>query len=81
MLGKVPDTPRPDKILILLLDDPALHASSVVANNAMNRERQLNSPRDLDLPYDYLGADDRAGANYTGQPTVHSYYRSRAGRT
>jgi hypothetical protein len=24
-----------------LLDDAALHASSVVANNAMNRERQL----------------------------------------
>ncbi|WP_245617461.1 class I SAM-dependent methyltransferase [Amycolatopsis taiwanensis] len=26
------------------------------------------------LPYTYLGADDRAGANYTGQPAVHSYY-------
>jgi len=29
----------------------------------------------VDLPYTYLGADDRAGANYTGQPAVHSYYR------
>ena len=28
-----------------------------------------------DLPYTYLGADDRAGANYTGQPAVHSNYR------
>ncbi len=26
------------------------------------------------LPYRYLGADDRAGANYTGQPAVDSYY-------
>jgi SAM-dependent methyltransferase len=29
-----------------------------------------------DLPYIYLGADDHAGANYTGQPAVHSYYRT-----
>jgi SAM-dependent methyltransferase len=26
-------------------------------------------------PYAYLGADDRAGPNYTGQPAVCSYYR------
>ncbi|MBF9134513.1 methyltransferase domain-containing protein [Plantactinospora sp. S1510] len=26
------------------------------------------------LPYRYLGADDRAGPNYTGQPAVSSYY-------
>ena len=25
-------------------------------------------------PYRYLGADDRAGPNYTGQPAVQSYY-------
>jgi SAM-dependent methyltransferase len=223
MLGAIPDVLRPDKIEIVLLDDPALHTSSVVANNAMNRERGLTGvnsyarelgfdpldraaggwldlccgsgralieaasrlpsaeivgvdlvdafapgdgpaliaapietwapartfdlitcvhglhyvgdklavltralrwltptgllvadldltavrladgrpagrrltaelraagviydarghrvsctgPRDLDLPYRYLGADDRAGANYTGQPAVHSYY-------
>ena len=30
------------------------------------------------LPYRYLGADDQAGPNYTGQPAVDSYYvRSR----
>jgi SAM-dependent methyltransferase len=29
---------------------------------------------EIRLPYRYLGADDRAGANYTGQPAVHSYY-------
>ncbi len=28
------------------------------------------------LPFRYLGADDRAGPNYTGQPAVHSYYES-----
>ncbi|MCG5471362.1 hypothetical protein LADH09A_005352 [Micromonospora sp. LAH09] len=30
--------------------------------------------RDVRLPSGYLGAGDRAGANYTGQPVVHSYY-------
>ncbi|GAA1896228.1 class I SAM-dependent methyltransferase [Asanoa iriomotensis] len=29
---------------------------------------------ELTLPYTFLGADDRAGPNYTGQPAVHSYY-------
>ena len=28
----------------------------------------------VDLPYRYLGADDRAGPNYTGQSAVGSYY-------
>lgn len=32
-------------------------------------------PLDADLPYTYLGADDHAGANYTGQPAVNSYYQ------
>jgi SAM-dependent methyltransferase len=27
-----------------------------------------------DLPYRYVGADDQAGPNYTGQPAVDSYY-------
>jgi SAM-dependent methyltransferase len=31
--------------------------------------------RDVPLPFDYLGADDRAGPNYTGQPAVTSHYR------
>jgi hypothetical protein len=26
------------------------------------------------LPFRYLGADDRAGPNYTGQPAVTSHY-------
>ncbi|MBN1170569.1 MAG: hypothetical protein JXA67_00145 [Micromonosporaceae bacterium] len=31
-------------------------------------------PRAVDLPYVYLGADDQAGPNYTGQPAVDSHY-------
>lgn len=31
-------------------------------------------PRLLDFPRTYLGADDAAGPNYTGQPAVASYY-------
>ncbi|MEV6033811.1 methyltransferase domain-containing protein [Nonomuraea sp. NPDC052116] len=30
--------------------------------------------RRLDLPYRYLGADDQAGPNYTGQPAVNAHY-------
>ena len=30
--------------------------------------------RDVRLPYAYLGADDRSGPGYTGQPAVTSYY-------
>lgn len=29
------------------------------------------------MPYQYLGADDRAGPNHTGQPTVTSHYERR----
>ncbi|GAB1822290.1 class I SAM-dependent methyltransferase [Herbidospora sp. RD11066] len=32
-------------------------------------------PGTIELPYEYLGADDRAGPNYTGQPAVLSHYR------
>jgi trans-aconitate methyltransferase len=34
--------------------------------------------QELSFPFGYLGADDRAGPNYTGQPAVTSYYQSRA---
>ncbi|WP_165247984.1 class I SAM-dependent methyltransferase [Paludisphaera soli] len=42
-----------------------------------DRKRRLvacRGRRDVDLPYRYVGADDRAGPNYTGQPAVDSYY-------
>jgi SAM-dependent methyltransferase len=32
--------------------------------------------RIMELAYEYLGADDSAGPNYTGQPAVDSYYRA-----
>lgn len=35
---------------------------------------------DVTLPYEYLGADAKAGPNYTGQDAVHSHYRRRNGR-
>ncbi|NES30154.1 methyltransferase domain-containing protein [Micromonospora terminaliae] len=43
------------------------------------RRRRItrNGAGDVSLPYTYLGADDRAGPNYTGQPAVSSYYRHR----
>lgn len=31
--------------------------------------------KDVSLPFRYLGADDQAGPNYTGQPAVDSYYQ------
>ncbi|WP_165970218.1 class I SAM-dependent methyltransferase, partial [Nonomuraea terrae] len=38
------------------------------------RRIRCGGRRTLDLPYRYLGADDQAGPNYTGQPAVDSYY-------
>ena len=32
--------------------------------------------RTVALPFRYVGADDQAGPNYTGQPAVDSYYES-----
>jgi SAM-dependent methyltransferase len=39
------------------------------------RRVSCTGPRAPRWPYTYLGGDDRAGPNYTGQPAVHSYYR------
>jgi SAM-dependent methyltransferase len=42
-----------------------------------NRRRRLivcRGRKIVDLPYRYLGADDRAGPNDTGQPAVDAYY-------
>jgi SAM-dependent methyltransferase len=35
---------------------------------------RLNGRKEIDLRYSYLGADDKAGPNHTGQPAVTSYY-------
>jgi SAM-dependent methyltransferase len=42
--------------------------------DARRHRIRLAGHRTVDLPYRYLGADDRAGANYTGQPAVNSHY-------
>lgn len=36
---------------------------------------QCEGGTQCDFPFEYLGADDQAGPNYTGQDAVHSYYR------
>lgn len=36
---------------------------------------ECHGRKTLRLPFDYLGADDQAGPNYTGQPAVDSHYR------
>jgi trans-aconitate methyltransferase len=38
------------------------------------RRISLRGRREVRLPYRYLGADDQAGPNYTGQPAVDSFY-------
>lgn len=45
-----------------------------IGYDARRKRITCTGPRALDLPYRYLGADDRAGPNYTGQPAVTSYY-------
>jgi SAM-dependent methyltransferase len=42
--------------------------------DARRRRIGCEGRRDVHLPYRYLGADDEAGPNYTGQPTVRSHY-------
>jgi len=45
------------------------------AYDSRRKRITLVGHRAVELPYTYLGADDQAGANYTGQPAVRSYYR------
>lgn len=49
--------------------------SSGLSYNSRRHLITCTGPRTLRLPYTYMGADDQAGANYTGQPAVHSYHR------
>jgi YD repeat-containing protein len=43
--------------------------------DASRRRVSLRGGREVRFPFGYLGADDQAGPNYTGQPAVDSYYR------
>jgi len=38
---------------------------------------RCEGPRSIFIPFSYLGADDKAGSNYTGQEAVDSYYEIR----
>jgi SAM-dependent methyltransferase len=51
----------------------ALRTAGFVYDGRTRRIRR-HGHADVELPFHYLGADDRAGPNYTGQPAVHSYY-------
>ena len=42
--------------------------------DARRRLLRCRGSREVSLPFRYLGGDDRAGPNYTGQPAVNSYY-------
>ncbi|WAU83274.1 methyltransferase domain-containing protein [Streptomyces sp. Qhu-G9] len=44
--------------------------------SARHHRLSLRGGRQVVLPFAYLGADPHAGPNYTGQPTVASYYRA-----
>ena len=49
--------------------------------DSRRRRIELVGGREVTLAYEYVGADDRAGPNYTGQPAVDSYYRRAVRRT
>ncbi|MYS82370.1 class I SAM-dependent methyltransferase [Embleya scabrispora] len=42
--------------------------------DARRRRLTLRGAREVEFPYAYLGADDTAGPNYTGQPAVRAHY-------
>jgi SAM-dependent methyltransferase len=44
------------------------------AYSARRHQITRTGHRDIHLPYTYLGANDRAGPGYTGQPAVSSHY-------
>jgi SAM-dependent methyltransferase len=46
------------------------------AYDARRHRLRRDGHGEVRLPLAYLGADDRAGPNYTNQPVVHSYYQS-----
>jgi hypothetical protein len=59
----------------------ARHLSTALRNagfvyDGRNRRIRRTGHALLKLPFRYLGADEQAGPNYTGQPAVHSYYET-----
>ena len=71
---------------VRLPDDPAGRRLTSTLRQAgfhydpRRRRISLRGNQRITLPYRYLGADDRAGPNYTGQPAVDSIYEPAAAR-
>lgn len=42
--------------------------------DARGKRISCDGRREISLPYSYLGSNDQAGPNYTGQPAVNSHY-------
>jgi len=66
----------------LRFEDSSSGARTILANlrkhgfifNSRKRLIRLNGKKEIELRYSYLGGDDKAGPNHTGQPAVTSYY-------
>ena len=65
---KLADEPDPGRKLVAELRRAGLEY------DPRRRLMACRGRKDLELPFRYLGADDRAGPNYTGQPAVDSHY-------
>jgi hypothetical protein len=52
----------------------SLALTRVIATLLYSVSLRCNGPRNVAFNLRYLGADDRVGPNYTGQPAVASYY-------
>ena len=44
--------------------------------SASHKLLECQGRKKLQIPFEYLGADDQAGPNYTGQPAVNSHYQT-----
>ncbi|ADP79566.1 methyltransferase domain-containing protein [Pseudofrankia inefficax] len=49
--------------------------TSGISYDARRHRLTCQGRREISPPFTYLGADDRAGPNYTGQAAVHSFYQ------
>jgi len=88
VLGRVASWLRDDGLFVANFDAASVFASGVPAGRRLtaalrqagfaydgrNRRIQRRGHGVVELPFRYLGADEQAGPNYTGQPAVHSHY-------
>jgi SAM-dependent methyltransferase len=93
VLSRVASWLRDDGLFVANFDAASVFASGVPAGRRLtgalrqagfvydsrNRRIQRRGHGAVELPFQYLGADDHAGPNYTGQPAVHSHYATVGG--